>query len=975
VNVERKLLAGVGADRVSTYLMKHLLEGTRQRRAVSRCERRGPRLAPWGLIVLTIATVAAKPWMVSAAAPACPAPASVVVFADNTSADANVNLIVEGELRDAAATCDGAGAVAYSATFACHGSGVVRCGTLAGLRPGGWIHRVSVTVGGSAPQSQARQSVVLADVTGQVSNALTWTVYPRTFVVAKATETAFRAALTGAAAFTASHAGVALVTFDRTVFPGASSPVAIGLKSEICDVDNKRAGLCFTASRVVVDTLDVDAERGAVVLAVAGTPARLLRIYGADDVFRGLVFAGSVDPSLTTQADTVSFTGAGALRDRLEQCIVRGPGVGDAVSVELGAGQGSGDGSGDAVLDDCEVSGARDKGLKVTSGGHATVRASCVHDNHNGGLQSTLGGTLTALHNLVQHNVPGNSQSGISAGALGDGGARNALVTDGNIVRFSGARGIAAVDAGDAIFRNDYVADNQFTGARVETNAAGIVPSATFRGVALVCNHNGGITGTCRDPAGSDDALCISDADCCADGTSCCAGDPGCSSPVRCVPPAPQGFGAVVAACAGCEAPQVDFGTASAPGENALTLNVNAYPNAEGANFLQDAAGIDVDAHGNQWEHCGDTAVCDTGAVTAGDLLFASGATVDLGTAAAPRAGIPMPLSVSVGRPRAGDLVRIFGRNFNAVDGVACAQTTVPDAPCSAENPRVAQANHASRFGNRVLLTMADATFNVDIDAVTPTMLAFRMPIDCFAPATLEVSKRDADEIRHGGTIDVCDASGCLDQAASTPCEDGNACSVPDTCGIDGRCMAGPPRDCGGACMRCDAELGCLPRASTAPCNDGNPCTTADHCRGDADVCVSNVPTMCDDAEPCTSDTCDGAGGCIHQTLTDYDAVTCRLARNAAAITSTFGIESRRGRLLNRMVARVIATTERARTAQSLGTMRKARFRLDSVRNRLKAWIKRLPQRRALTPELSAELLRNYQEALAVADQLRLTLL
>ena len=84
----------------------------------------------------------------------------------------------------------------------------------------------------------------------------------------------------------------------------------------------------------------------------------------------------------------------------------------------------------------------------------------------------------------------------------------------------------------------------------------------------------------------------------------------------------------------------------------------------------------------------------------------------------------------------------------------------------------------------------------IDIDAVTPTMLAFRMPVDCFAPATLEASKRNADDVRVTGTTAICDARGCLNQPDGTPCEDGVFCTMDDACMSD-RCV-GVRRDCSG---------------------------------------------------------------------------------------------------------------------------------------------------------------------------------
>src|SRR5206468_1318925 len=139
----------------------------------------------------------------------------------------------------------------------------------------------------------------------------------------------------------------------------------------------------------------------------------------------------------------------------------------------------------------CEITGARDKGLKVTTGAQVEIRRTCVHDNQNGGVQSTLGGHVVAINNIIQHNVPGGSGNGFAV----NGGTLDltTLESQGNIVRFAGGRGIAVTDNARASFTNDYVADNQFSGSKVETTGKGPVggaPSARFRGVAFVCNHN-----------------------------------------------------------------------------------------------------------------------------------------------------------------------------------------------------------------------------------------------------------------------------------------------------------------------------------------------------------------------------------------------------------------------------------------------------------------------------------------------------
>ena len=70
-------------------------------------------------------------------------------------------------------------------------------------------------------------------------------------------------------------------------------------------------------------------------------------------------------------------------------------------------------------------------------------------------------------------------------------------------------------------------------------------------------------------------------------------------------------------------------------------------------------------------------------------------------------------------------------------------------------------------------------------------------------------------------------------------CDDGNSCTD-DNCKGEGGCEY--------------VEL------NEGECMDGDPCTVADHCN--AGVCVGN-PVVCDDTNPCTDDSCDGAGGCM----------------------------------------------------------------------------------------------------------------
>ncbi len=72
-------------------------------------------------------------------------------------------------------------------------------------------------------------------------------------------------------------------------------------------------------------------------------------------------------------------------------------------------------------------------------------------------------------------------------------------------------------------------------------------------------------------------------------------------------------------------------------------------------------------------------------------------------------------------------------------------------------------------------------------------------------------------------------------------CDDGNECTA-DTC---------------------LGEAGCGHETlDGGECGDANACTAGDHC--EAGICVG-LPIVCDDGNPCTTDLCDGFGGCTAQ--------------------------------------------------------------------------------------------------------------
>ncbi len=115
-------------------------------------------------------------------------------------------------------------------------------------------------------------------------------------------------------------------------------------------------------------------------------------------------------------------------------------------------------------------------------------------------------------------------------------------------------------------------------------------------------------------------------------------------------------------------------------------------------------------------------------------------------------------------------------------------------------------------------------------------------------------------------TSDSCEpGSGCVFAPTAGLCDDGNQCTQDDGC-VEGSCVGGEVIDCDdlNPCTKdvCDKELGCIHNAVAGACDDGDPCTVNDTCVNG--LCTSGAVVLCDDGNDCTADLCGEAGACNH---------------------------------------------------------------------------------------------------------------
>jgi hypothetical protein len=189
----------------------------------------------------------------------------------------------------------------------------------------------------------------------------------------------------------------------------------------------------------------------------------------------------------------------------------------------------------------------------------------------------------------------------------------------------------------------------------------------------------------------------------------------------------------------------------------------------------------------------------------------------------------------------------------------------VPGAPYRLHVSVVNSARTEVELGYADLQVLAKATFqSVNVAQYSPLVkglpyvIAFR--IEKCATAACPA----ADQC-HAAASCVPSTGQCsppVAKADGTPCDDGNACTLIDTCQA-GRCVGSTPVVCtaadtchdAGTCEPATGLCSSPAKPDGAPCDDGNACTSFDTCQ--AGTCVGSTPVVC-----AATDQCHDAGTC-----------------------------------------------------------------------------------------------------------------
>ena len=279
-----------------------------------------------------------------------------------------------------------------------------------------------------------------------------------------------------------------------------------------------------------------------------------------------------------------------------------------------------------------------------------------------------------------------------------------------------------------------------------------------------------------------------------------------------------------------------------------------------------------------------------SGAVVALAAVLLAGSSCGASSSPVACADVAEEAGEDVGEP---ELVPECGSDAECDDGNPCTGDLCVDGTCSHE------VNETDACDDKNACTIDDSCLPSAVCAGTPVscndadpctedscnpetgcqhkLLPEWTPCDDGNLCTLEDSC--ADGACSGTPKNCSDGNGCTTEACvpetgeclvvnddGAQCDDGDVCTSKDTCSA-GTCAGGPALDCddGNLCTDdgCKPKEGCWHTDNTAPCDDGSLCTQTDACADGA--CVGKNLLQCNDENVCTKDSCQPEVGCIHE--------------------------------------------------------------------------------------------------------------
>ena len=521
--------------------------------------------------------------------PPCPAAsAGIVLDVDNRTGRQQVAVSLSG--RRLGCDCEAEGSLtAFEQSFVCLGTDPLRCGEIGGLAPGEWLLEFRVDDPDRGQVQYRREQLIGATVPSRS----VWTAFASVLVVDDPDNTGI-GSLRNRLQLVRDAPKPALIRFDDEVFP-AGELTLVPITFALTTLDSDRVTVDAIDALGLAGNRGVDAQQrafGAFSISGARNHVIGLRLRGAGGEDR----------------DLLRVFGVGADGNLLERLVVEGPASGDGIGIDDGAGDDFGATA--TVVRACEISGAADKGIKVTAGAFARIERSWIHDNLNGGIQATLGGHAAVVDSLVEDNAGIGGENGLAVQGLAEVDALSTLTVAGTVVRGNGGNGLSVRAFAAAVVDDSAFVANDTAGIRL-FNDVGSAALAVVEGTALACNVLDGAVIV-------DDSLA-----------------------------------------------DLGGGPFASAGDNAF-----AYNGESGMGFdLRAVSSAPISAAFAQWDGCGAGVACDEAAVLATDVRD-GGAGVSISPAVAPRGlGVPVVERVAPARGRAGELVRIFGAGFDAVAG------------------------------------------------------------------------------------------------------------------------------------------------------------------------------------------------------------------------------------------------------------------------------------------------------------------